>query len=275
MAFGTLVGAQVQDTTTTTGTGVLTLANAVPAGAPAGSTTFAQQFPSPFQTYPGNTFYAIFDGSGNIEVGLGTLLSATSFSRDYVLGSYTGGLISLQTQTGGASFVNFAAGTKNIYSNVALFATSVAYWARIPDDNAANIFQNVMSGTFVGTITDGGTGTVAVTVTYKITNEGCVVFQIPTATTTGGTGTAMSLTGIPAFLCNSSKAPGATCVILGSASGAIYVPGYAVLTAGATPTSTGSLVFQQYSVVANGFTPVFTTAVNKGVLDSAIVYPLI
>jgi|SRR6266853_1103050 len=275
MGIGTLVGALVQDTTTTTGTGAITLANTVPSGAAPGSTTFATQFGAVAQTYPGNTFYAIVDGSGNIEVGLGTFNGTTTLTRDYVLGSYTGGLISLTTQTGGAGFVNFAAGTKNVYSNANLFASSVAYWQRIPDDNAANIFENVMSGTFTGTLTDGGTGTATATITYKVTNEGCVVFQIPTFTTTAGSGTAMSITGIPAFLSNSSKAPGQTCVILGSASGAIYVPGYAVLTSGATPGSTGSLVFQQYSVVATGFTAVFTTAVNKGVLNSAVVYPLI
>ena len=74
---GTLVGAQVQDTSTTVGTGAFTLANAVPAGSPAGSTTFAAQFAGVPAVFPvGNIFYAIVDTTGNIEVGLGTLTSA-------------------------------------------------------------------------------------------------------------------------------------------------------------------------------------------------------
>ena len=129
--IGTLVGAQAQDTTTTTGTGAITLANAVPATAPPGSTTFGAQFaPLGFAGGPvNNIFYAIIDTTGNIEVGLGTLTSNTNLTRDYVLGSYTGGALTLAAQTPDGTHVNFAAGTKQVYSNTTLFATSVAiHW---------------------------------------------------------------------------------------------------------------------------------------------------
>lgn len=272
MAIGTLVGAQVQDTSTTTGTGALTLANAVPAGAAAGSTTFGAQF-APTGVFPSaNIFYAIIDGSGNVELGLGTLTSATNLTRDYVLGCYTGGNISLAGATQSASHVNFAAGTKNVFSNTNLFALSQAVWARIPDDNAANIFNAVMSGTFAAVLTD-GVGTTAVTIRYKITNEGVVQFQIPTATV-NNTGVALSITGIPAFLSNVGVASGAACVVTGTAAGGVNVPGYAVLTAGATPTSTGSIVFQQFAVLATGFTTVFTASVVRGIVASTISFGL-
>jgi hypothetical protein len=73
----------------------------------------------------------------------------------------------------------------------------------------------------------------------------------------------MTITGVPSFLCNATVA-NAPCAVLGSATGTISVPGLAAVTPGATPQATGSIVFQQYSVVATGFTTAFTTAVNKG-----------
>lgn len=271
MASGTLVGALCQDTTTTTGTGAITLANAVPAGAPAGSTTFATQFApnAVFQTAPGNTFYAISDGS-NIEVGLGTLTSATNLTRDYVLGAYTGGVISLATQTASGTHINFAAGTKNVYSNPTLFASSVAYWNRIPDDNAANIFNAIMSGTFTSTLAN--TGTVAITVRYKVTNEGMVVITIPAATVVNNAATGpVTITAVPAFLCNalnnSFSSVGAV-----TFNGAQQV-GCLQVNAGATPTSTGT--FTLFGQVAAALTSTVTTATNNGFpAGASFAYPL-
>lgn len=271
MAIGTLVGALVQDTTTTTGTGAITLANAVPAGSAAGSTTFATQFGTVFPV--GNIFYAITDGSGNIELGLGTLTSATNLTRDYVLGAYTGGALTLATQVSSGSHVNFAAGTKNVFSNTTIFGTSVAVWQRIPDDNAANIFNAVMSGTFTGVLTD-GVGTTNCIIRFKVSNEGVVTFQIPT-TTVNNTGVALSITGIPASLSN-VLAVGAPCLVTGTAAGGVQVPGVATLTPGATPTATGSIVFQQYTAAAFPalYTTVFTASVVRGVVAQTITFPL-
>lgn len=266
--IGTLVGAQCQDTTTTTGTGAITLANAVPAGAPAGSTTFGAQF-APGAVFPvNNIFYVITDGT-NFEVGLGTLTSATNLTRDYVLGSYTGAP-ALTTQTGGGGHVNFAAGTKQVFSNTNLFATTVAVWQRIPDDNAANIFNAVMSGTFTGQLTINAVGTNCV-VRFKVTNEGYCILSF-TATTQNQAGTTVTITGIPAFLTNLA----ATINVIGLVtSNSVTVLGLYQIASGATPTSTGVITLQQSTGVSPiAFTGTFTSAVPNGVPTTAIGYPL-
>jgi hypothetical protein len=86
---------RVKETTTTTGTGTVTLAGAV----------------TGFQAFSvigdGNTtFYTIAEQSGNdFEVGVGTYtLSGTTLSRDVVLSSSNSG-----------SLVNFSAGSKDVF----------------------------------------------------------------------------------------------------------------------------------------------------------------
>ena len=84
---------RVQETTTTTGTGTVTLAGAV----------------SGFQSFSaignGNTCYYAIVGGTEWEVGLGTYTSSgTTLSRDTILESSNGG-----------SAVNFSAGTKNVF----------------------------------------------------------------------------------------------------------------------------------------------------------------
>jgi hypothetical protein len=93
MAF--VLADRVQETTTTTGTGTVTLAGAV----------------SGFQSFAaignGNTtYYTIADTTGTYwEVGIGTYTSSgTTLSRDTVLSSSNSG-----------SLVNFPAGTKNVF----------------------------------------------------------------------------------------------------------------------------------------------------------------
>ena len=93
MAF--VVADRVQETTTSTGTGTITLAGAV----------------TGFQSFAaignGNTtFYTIADQTGSDwEVGVGTYTSSgTTLSRDTVLSSSNSG-----------SLVNFSAGTKNVF----------------------------------------------------------------------------------------------------------------------------------------------------------------
>ena len=84
---------RVQETTTTTGTGTITLAGAV----------------SGFQSFSaignGNTTYYAIVGGTEWEVGLGTYTSSgTTLSRDTILESSNGG-----------TAVNFSAGTKNVF----------------------------------------------------------------------------------------------------------------------------------------------------------------
>jgi hypothetical protein len=93
MAF--VLADRVQETTTTTGTGTVTLA-----GASTGFQSFAA-------VGNGNTtFYTIADSSGsNWEIGIGTYTSSgTTLSRDTVLSSSNSG-----------SLVDFPAGTKNVF----------------------------------------------------------------------------------------------------------------------------------------------------------------
>jgi hypothetical protein len=90
-----VIADRVQETTTTTGTGTVTLAGAV---------TGFQSFAA---VGNGNTtFYTIADQSGsNWEVGVGTYTSSgTTLSRDTVLSSSNSG-----------SLVNFSSGTKNVF----------------------------------------------------------------------------------------------------------------------------------------------------------------
>jgi hypothetical protein len=91
MAF--VVADRVQETTTSTGTGTITLAGAV----------------SGFQSFSvvgdGNTTYYTIAGGTEWEVGLGTYTaSGTTLSRDSILESSNSG-----------SAVNFSAGTKNVF----------------------------------------------------------------------------------------------------------------------------------------------------------------
>ena len=84
---------RVQETTTTTGTGTITLAGAV----------------TGFQSFSvignGNTTYYAIVGGAEFEVGIGTYtLSGTTLSRDTILESSNSG-----------SLVNFSAGTKNVF----------------------------------------------------------------------------------------------------------------------------------------------------------------
>ena len=112
MAF--VVADRVQETTTSTGTGTITLAGAV---------TGFQSFAA---VGNGNTtFYAIADQTGSDwEVGVGTYTSSgTTLSRDTVLSSSNSG-----------SLVNFSAGTKNVF--VTLPSSRTVYPAAI----AAMIF---------------------------------------------------------------------------------------------------------------------------------------
>jgi hypothetical protein len=84
---------RVQETTTTTGTGTVTLAGAV-----SGYQTFAA-------VGNGNSTYYTIAGGAEWEVGIGTYTSSgTTLSRTTVISSSNSG-----------SLVNFSAGTKNVF----------------------------------------------------------------------------------------------------------------------------------------------------------------
>ena len=85
---------RVKDTTTTTGTGAVTLSGSPPAG---------------FQSFAaignGNTTYYTISGGSEWEVGIGTYNSTGPvLNRDTVLSSSNGG-----------SLVNFSVGTKDVF----------------------------------------------------------------------------------------------------------------------------------------------------------------
>jgi hypothetical protein len=88
---------RVKDTTTSTGTGAITLANS----APTGYRTFASALGSGAdqEAIP----YTI-ELNGEWEVGLGTFNGTTGLTRDIVLASSNSGAL-----------VNFSAGTKNVF----------------------------------------------------------------------------------------------------------------------------------------------------------------
>ena len=86
---------RVRDTTTTTGTGALTL-NGTP---PTGLRSFASGFAV------GDLVYYAIEGGAEWEVGLGTLTAATTLARTTVYASSNAG-----------AAVNLSAGTKNVFS---------------------------------------------------------------------------------------------------------------------------------------------------------------
>lgn len=88
---------RIKDTSTTTGTGTLTLANS----APTGFRTFGAAYGADA------TVYYTIDGGAEWEVGIGTYThSATTLARTTIIASSTG------------SAVNFSAGTKTVFCTV-------------------------------------------------------------------------------------------------------------------------------------------------------------
>ncbi len=89
---------RVKDTTTTTGTGDITLAGSAPTGFQTFNTAFGTQVRFP---------YVIDGGTGEWEVGLGYLSAATTLVREAV-----------QSSSNAGAAVNFSAGSKNVFCDV-------------------------------------------------------------------------------------------------------------------------------------------------------------
>jgi len=93
---------RVKDTSTTTGTGDITLSGSAPSG--------YQTFNAAFGT--GTYFYYCIAGQSGSEweVGIGTLSSSTNLKRDTVLAS-----------SNANALVNFSAGTKDVFCTIPAF----------------------------------------------------------------------------------------------------------------------------------------------------------
>lgn len=110
-----LAADRVKETTTTTGTGAITLA-----GAASGFVAFSDAFSDPSSVY-----YAIV-GTTEWEVGIGTF--TTTLSRDTVLASSNAG-----------SLVNFSSGTKDVFSTMPSLAVNAA--AAFHAESIWNMYQ--------------------------------------------------------------------------------------------------------------------------------------
>jgi hypothetical protein len=108
MAGPFLYADRVKDSTTTTGTGDITLSGTAPTGYQSFNTAFGTS------TY---FIYVISSSSGaEWEVGEGYLSTSTNLKRDNVLASSNSG-----------SAVNFSAGTKDVYCSIAAFDAQRMY----------------------------------------------------------------------------------------------------------------------------------------------------
>lgn len=89
---------RVKDTTTTTGTGNVTLSGTAPTGFQNFNAAFGTQVRFP---------YVIDGGTGEWEVGLGYLSASTTLVREVV-----------QSSSNAGAAVNFSAGTKDVFCDV-------------------------------------------------------------------------------------------------------------------------------------------------------------
>lgn len=90
---------RVKDTTTSTGTGSITLDGSAPTG--------YQTFASALGSAASNVPYAIVGSTGEWEVGFGTLSGSTTLARTKVTAS-----------SNGNAAVNFSAGTKDVFITI-------------------------------------------------------------------------------------------------------------------------------------------------------------
>lgn len=218
---------RVKDTTTTTGTGAVTLSGSPPAG--------FQSFGAAIGN--GNTTYYTISGGSEWEVGIGTYNSTgTTLSRDVILSSSNGG-----------STVNLSAGTKDVF---------VTYPAEksVNKDAAGNININITGNAATATVAtnlyDGAAGsipyqTAANTTAFVAAASGVLVGGSTPAFSTTPTLTGTNFTGIPnGALTNSAITIGTTAVSLGATS--LTLAGLTSVTVTQDPVSALQLATKQY-----------------------------
>ena len=132
MAF--VINDRVKETTSTTGTGNITLA-----GAATGFQSFSSGIGSSNSTY-----YTIALGN-QFEVGIGTLTNATTFTRDSII-----------TSTNSNTAVNFSAGIKDIFCTLpAVLTPSASMRAQtFVNTHSTSItdIQTIQSGVLAGPV---------------------------------------------------------------------------------------------------------------------------
>ena len=192
---------RVKDTTTTTGTGSVTLSGSPPAG--------FQSFGAAIGN--GNTTYYTISGGSEWEVGIGTYNSTgVVLNRDTVLSSSNSG-----------SLVNFSAGDKDVF---------VTYPAErsVNEDAAGNVNINITGNAATATratnLAAGAAGsipyqTAANTTAFVATASGVFVGGTTPSFSTTPTLTGTNFTAIPnAALSNSAVTVGTTAISLGATS---------------------------------------------------------
>jgi hypothetical protein len=192
---------RVKDTTTTTGTGSVTLSGSPPAG--------FQSFGAAIGN--GNTTYYTISGGSQWEVGVGTYNSTgVVLNRDTVLSSSNSG-----------SLVNFSAGTKDVF---------VTYPAErsVNEDAAGNVNINITGNAATATratnLAAGAAGsipyqTAANTTAFVATASGVFVGGTTPSFSTTPTLTGTNFTAIPnAALSNNAVTIGTTAIALGATS---------------------------------------------------------
>ena len=95
--MGLVIADRVKDTTTTTGTGSVTLSGTAPTGFQAFATAGAVN----------DNFYYCIAGGAEWEVGYGTLTATTTLARSRVIASSNSG-----------AAVSFSAGTKDVFCTI-------------------------------------------------------------------------------------------------------------------------------------------------------------
>ena len=192
---------RVQDLTSTTGTGTITLTGTPPVGYQSFGTAIGN----------GNTTYYTINGGSEWEVGIGTYTAAgTSLSRDTVLSSSNGGAL-----------VNFSAGDKTVFVT---YPAEKSVNKDVANNVNISITGNAATATKATNLNDGTAGAIPYQSASNVTAflasaSGVLVGGNPPTFSTTPTLTGTNFSAIPnAALSNSSVTIGTTSVALGATS---------------------------------------------------------